>query len=92
VIFPLDNVNRYRASGILIDTLSRGKIFIAPNIGHFKEFKDCGLFYDENNFEEILRQAFLLSNEEVKRFKRNILNEIEKINSQNLNEILFSKF
>ena len=58
MLFPIDNSSNKRASGVLMDTLTLGVGFIAPNVGHFKDIKknfNIGILYDDySNLIEIL--------------------------------------
>ena len=56
MFFPKDEESNLRASGVLIDALSLGVNFIAPNVGHFKDVNETfgiGILYD--NYEELIK-------------------------------------
>jgi hypothetical protein len=52
VLFPKDEIANTRASGVLMDTLSVGTNFIAPDVGHFKDINinyDIGFLYKDHS-------------------------------------------
>lgn len=83
VLFPASDEINYRASGVLLDTIARGRIFIAPQQGHFKEFGNCGLFYSYNNLEEILHKAAQMNKLELNKLIQSGNEKRTKIEMQN---------
>jgi hypothetical protein len=91
VIFPESDESQYRASGTLIDTLSTGGIFIAPETGHYKEFQGCGIFYRKGDLKKAVNQALNLSENEIESMRNNIekkRREYEQENQQVLKRLL----
>lgn len=85
VIFPQSDDTDYRASGTLIDTMSSGRIFIAPAAGHFREFPECGFLYEEGEFEAAIERALSLNESEIEEIRLRILkrrNEYARLNQQ----------
>jgi hypothetical protein len=71
-IFSEHEEVEFRASGTLIDTLSAGMAFIAPDRGHFREFGDSGILYASGEFEQAIGKALLITDQELETMRLKI--------------------
>lgn len=71
-IFPDSEDAEYRASGTLMDSLSSGTVFIAPDNGHFRQFRGCGIFYKAGNLAEGITKALSATEHDIKELRKNI--------------------
>jgi hypothetical protein len=91
VIFPPSEEIYHRASGVLMDTFASSSIFIAPEIGHFKEFSRCGLFYTNETFSAIIKKSLDLNSREIESMRNQVKSVRilkERVNDLVLREIL----
>lgn len=88
IVFPEKKEDSFRASGILIDALSHKIPFIAPFHGHFKEFINCGIFYNNKDINEKIQYSAHLSKQEYLILVNNIIRKTDSIESEN--NIIFS--
>ncbi|MFR0677342.1 hypothetical protein [Dysgonomonas mossii] len=83
VMFPYNYSDIYRASGVLMDAISFNTSFIAPKVGHFTDFLDCGFFYSNvNEISVILSEILNISSVEYQAFQNQIMKKKKIINQE----------
>jgi len=89
-LFALDKTVEYRASGILMDCISLQCPIIAPCTGHFLEYKEMGIGYfynDYNELDNIFNTINSSDRKSVESFKLNFKDALQYSTPDNLSVI-----
>lgn len=81
ILFPYNYSDTFRASGILMDAISFETPFVAPQDGHFEEYRGCGFLYTQNTFSDIIQKCLNVSDDEYRLMINNIRNKKAEIDN-----------